>query len=156
MPLERPKKWQKDKEKKKKQLLRAKTWCSDSGGDSSEPTPMLNKSCFSISLSVICLLPMPRFLQFPQQIQCLTRDQIQIESQSWAPKKSWSQGWDINVYSSGTQKRSRGEAINTEFIWLVPLSPRHRKWAEKFFSLSRPVSLRKSIIRGSSNKRETC
>ena len=48
-------------------LLRTKTWCSDSGGDSSEPAPVLNKPCFSISPSAVCLLPLPRFLQFPQQ-----------------------------------------------------------------------------------------
>ena len=41
--------------KTKKMLLRTKTWCSDFGGDSSEPALVLNKPSYSASLSAACL-----------------------------------------------------------------------------------------------------
>ena len=51
--------------------MRTKTWCSDSGGDSSEPALVLNKPCFSISPSAVCLLPLPQFLRFLQHFGAL-------------------------------------------------------------------------------------
>ena len=38
-----------------------KTSCSDSGGDSSEPPPVLNKPGYFASLSAACLFPLPQF-----------------------------------------------------------------------------------------------
>ena len=40
-----------------------------SGGDSSECASVLNTSCFSASLSAVCLLPLPWFLQFLQHTE---------------------------------------------------------------------------------------